>query len=246
MRQRIEYLDGLRGVAIALVVLFHAYARWPEHVPYGDRYASVWGYGFLGVELFFLTSGFVILMTLEKCTGFKDFMVRRWKRLFPAMLVCSVVVFATAGWFSERPAGQPTWASLVPGLLFVEPLWIKWATGYTIVPLEGAFWSLYVEFKFYLIAGAVFFVWGERRLLGVLLALALLGHAVAAWGQQATPACPTCCTNCQKPHPCGIWAGSRPGLWPTGMSKPSAGFGGGPPVAWPRCVPCCWGGDHWT
>jgi len=65
-QMRIGYLDAIRGIAIWLVVLYHAYARY-EHFPYAFKYASfpLFKYGYLGVELFFLISGFVILMTLD-------------------------------------------------------------------------------------------------------------------------------------------------------------------------------------
>jgi peptidoglycan/LPS O-acetylase OafA/YrhL len=38
---RIHFLDGFRGLAILLVVIFHAYAQWPEHYPYGSDYANI-------------------------------------------------------------------------------------------------------------------------------------------------------------------------------------------------------------
>ena len=60
-------LDGLRGIAITLVVLFHIFARPQELTPWLAEYASLWPvkYGFLGVELFFLISGFLIAKPLE-------------------------------------------------------------------------------------------------------------------------------------------------------------------------------------
>jgi peptidoglycan/LPS O-acetylase OafA/YrhL len=157
--KRIDFLDGLRGVAIVLVVLFHAYSRWPSIVPYGDKFASfpVFKNGYLGVQLFFLISGFVILMSLEKNTSFFTFLYKRWLRLFPAMLIATVLVFATAAFLYERPAGQPSLSAVIPGLLFLEPDWIKLATGFQIEPLEGAFWSLFVEVKFYFIFGFLYF-----------------------------------------------------------------------------------------
>jgi len=53
---RVDYLDGLRGLAILLVIGFHAYSAYPTIVPYGDQYLDVpiFKYGWLGVELFFL------------------------------------------------------------------------------------------------------------------------------------------------------------------------------------------------
>ncbi|NRB64450.1 MAG: acyltransferase family protein, partial [Saprospiraceae bacterium] len=59
MQSRLNFLDGLRGVAILLVIAFHAYSRWPHFVPYGDAYQNfpLFKLGWGGVELFFLISG---------------------------------------------------------------------------------------------------------------------------------------------------------------------------------------------
>jgi peptidoglycan/LPS O-acetylase OafA/YrhL len=180
--ERIAYLDGHRGVAILLVALYHAYARWPTYVPYGTRFSDfpIFKYGNLGVELFFLLSGFVILMTLEKCATPLAFMVRRWLRLFPAMLICSFFVFFTASFFPERPGGAPTWESLLPGLTFVDHSWWRVMLGRPIGSIEGAFWSLYVEFKFYVFAAVVYYWRGRNVLIGALLLLFLVASAIRA------------------------------------------------------------------
>ena len=166
-----------------MVIGFHAYARWPNLVPYGNQYESLFSMGWLGVQLFFLISGFVILMTLEKCQDFKGFIFRRWLRLFPAMLFCSIIIFVSAEFFHERPAGPPSLISLAPGFLFIEPSWLKAVTGQPINPLEGAFWSLYVEAKFYFIAGILYFSRGHLRMLRVLLSLSVIGFALQYLGE---------------------------------------------------------------
>jgi peptidoglycan/LPS O-acetylase OafA/YrhL len=167
---RIKYLDGLRGVAILLVLFFHAYSRWPDVVPYADTYATfpLFKLGWLGVQLFFLVSGFVIFLTLDKTKAFSEFIYKRWLRLFPAMLVASLIIFATAQFFYERPAGEPNALNLLPGLTFVEPDWWGKILGMEISSLEGAFWSLYVEFKFYIIAGIIYFLCGRQFLVPAL------------------------------------------------------------------------------
>ena len=177
MQNRIKYLDGQRGLAILLVLFFHAYARWPAIVPYKATYAEfpLFAYGWLGVELFFLISGFVILMTLEKCASIRDFLYRRWLRLFPAMLICSLIIFATAQFFPERPIGAPTWVSLIPGLTFTEPTWWSTVIRHPVSPLEGAFWSLFVEVKFYVFAALVYFWRGRHALIAGLI----IGYLVA-------------------------------------------------------------------
>jgi peptidoglycan/LPS O-acetylase OafA/YrhL len=170
---RIEFIDGLRGIAIGLVVLFHAFARWPDIVPYGNEFGSfpLLLYGWLGVQLFFMISGFVILMTLNKSVKFSEFILRRWLRLFPAMLICSIVVFGTASYFYERPAGVPVVSDLLPGLTFISPSWWGWLFGSTQGHLEGGFWSLYVEIQFYFLIGTLYFLFGECRSLAILTML---------------------------------------------------------------------------
>lgn len=92
-RGRIEYLDGLRGIAIIAVVMFHGYVAFPDTLPFGDRFAVIpLRLGWQGVQLFFLISGFVILMSLEACNDVASFVARRWLRLFPAMLICSCFI----------------------------------------------------------------------------------------------------------------------------------------------------------
>ncbi len=176
MNKRIAYLDGHRGLAILMVVFYHAYARWWEVVPYGTKYSDrfpIVHFGVFGVQLFFLISGFVILMTLEKCTGAREFLARRWLRLFPAMLLCSILIFATAGFFHERPSGKPTWLSLVPGLTFVDLSWWSVIPGFSASPLEVSFWSLYAEFKFYVFSALIYFWKGRKGLfLGLTMAFA--------------------------------------------------------------------------
>lgn len=177
--ERIGYLDGHRGIAILLVIFFHAFSRWTELVPYTDTYAQfpLFKFGFLGVQLFFLLSGFVILMTLEKCTDFKGFLYSRWLRLFPAMLICSVIIFFSSDFFFERPGGPPAAKDLLPGLIFIEPYILSKLIG-SVQSLEGTFWSLYVEFKFYIIAAFLYFLIGSRKLVMSLFILFLLGHAL--------------------------------------------------------------------
>ncbi len=175
MKDRIAFLDGHRGLAILLVFGFHAFSRWPTRIPNGDccAHVPVFHFGWLGVELFFLLSGFVILMTLDRCERASVFFLRRWLRLFPAMLACSLIIFCTASFFHERPAGAPGVDSLVPGLLFMDLTWVQRFLRHPIAPLEGSFWSLYVEVKFYVFAALVYFRFGRTALLKSLVGVAV-------------------------------------------------------------------------
>ena len=169
---RILHLDGLRGIAIILVVLFHAYVGWPSQVPYGNTYAdvTVFKLGWLGVELFFLVSGFVISITLEKTESFSVFIYKRWLRLFPAMLIATVLIYATLAIFHERPDGvPPSLLSALPGLTLMN--WWPKLLNIEVPQLEVAFWTLYIEFKFYVVAGLTYYFLGKNRLTPALVFL---------------------------------------------------------------------------
>src|ERR1044071_1527464 len=106
---RLAALDGLRALAIAWVILFHYAYFWTPAgaaplVPYGDAYAWVpfAAVGFLGVHLFFMISGFVILLTLEQTSDFKEFMVRRVVRLWPALFLLGSVTFVVVSVFGPE------------------------------------------------------------------------------------------------------------------------------------------------
>ncbi len=167
-------MDGLRGVAILMVIFYHAYARWPNSVPYGNQYSEIMfiKYGWLGVELFFMISGFVILMTLEKCTNLFQFIYRRWLRLFPAMFIVSMLVFSTARLlFVERPDGIPELRDLLPGLTFIDTDFFTRTFHSHWGVLEGVFWTLFIEVQFYFIFGIIYFTFGVDAAIAALIGL---------------------------------------------------------------------------
>jgi peptidoglycan/LPS O-acetylase OafA/YrhL len=171
---RLAALDGLRALAIGWVILFHYAYFWTSAgavplVPYGDAYAWVpfAAVGYLGVHLFFMISGFVILLTLEQTRGFKEFMLRRAVRLWPALVILGSVTFLIVSAFGPEQLRVGWWEyalsllTLPPnhvGMFFGAGHW-KW--------LDGAYWSLWVEVKFYCVIGAMFF--------------ALRSNAIRAW-----------------------------------------------------------------
>lgn len=169
---RIAYLDGLRGAAIIFVVLFHAYFRWNVIEPF-EQPATIsdpLSYGWLGVELFFAISGFVIYMTLLNARNIMSFAISRYLRLAPAMIVASVVIYLSSFAIAERPEGPLQLVDFLPSLTFLDPRLLSEVTGLSVQSLDGAFWSLYVEVKFYAAAALLFFVCRDRNLNGIYLA----------------------------------------------------------------------------
>jgi peptidoglycan/LPS O-acetylase OafA/YrhL len=167
---RLFYLDGLRGIAILLVVLYHAYADWGLYMPYHLQYAGTlfFQYGHYGVQLFFMISGFVIALTLENCNGLGEFIYRRWLRLFPAMFIATLLIVLTAPLLSARPH-LLILKDALPGLLFIDPDLINALFNFKVNSLEIPFWTLYIEFKFYALAGLLYFAFGIKKMILVIV-----------------------------------------------------------------------------
>jgi peptidoglycan/LPS O-acetylase OafA/YrhL len=173
---RLLFMDGLRGIAIMLVFLYHGFSDlWENFTPYGDKFNHffLFRYGEYGVPLFFLISGFVITLTLEKCQSFGGFMLRRWLRLFPAMLIATVIIFIMSHFINQRPYGPPILQDAISGLLFIQPELIDLLVGRNQRMLEPSFWSLFVEMKFYFVSGFLYFAFGRKRMIVVLICMYL-------------------------------------------------------------------------
>ncbi|MDY7090419.1 MAG: acyltransferase [Actinomycetota bacterium] len=155
-RPRLAAIDGLRLLAALAVLAFHYTVAWridgervPEHFLPTTVHVTV--YGFLGVELFFLISGFVIGMSSWGRT-LGQFFVSRVSRLFPAFWVAVVLTGVVAMAYPLRggvtDGGRPSLIDILVNLTMLpQPL------GHD--PVDGVYWTLLVELKFYLIMALV-------------------------------------------------------------------------------------------
>lgn len=147
---RLQGLDALRGMAALAVVLYHYTFGYTQvvgkHMPGLDLIATD---GHLGVNLFFIISGFVIFMTLERSAKAADFSVSRFARLWPPYLVC-------AGFTSLLIAVldfNPNHLTLGDALLNV--LMLNKVLGN--VSIDPSYWTLTYEVLFYAGAAMIFF-----------------------------------------------------------------------------------------
>lgn len=171
-QNRIDYLDGMRGLAILAVIAYHYFAQ-IDGVAISDFYNlhTPLYYGYLSVPLFFVISGYVIFMTLDKTPDLLGFLVRRWIRLFPAMLIASLAIPAIAYVFPYRFGGMPQLIDLVPGLTFLGSNIVSALTGMPTEGLEGGFWTVYVEVRFYVMFGIFYYVLGKKKAFYAMTAL---------------------------------------------------------------------------
>jgi peptidoglycan/LPS O-acetylase OafA/YrhL len=179
--QRSRELDAVRGIAALMVVLFHYTVRYAAL--YGDTSAPFHAtFGFLGVQVFFGVSGFVILMTLERCKTPSDFVIARASRLYPAYWTALLATFAVLVLFPL--AGRMP--SLQQGLVNLTML----QEFFNVPHVDGVYWSLEVELVFYawmLVIFAAGWMRHARRLLGLWLVLSIATLLAALLLRRSVP-----------------------------------------------------------
>lgn len=167
-------IDLLRGVACLSVVMFHFISRgvdsrWIPQAPL-PVLEPLARYGYLGVHLFFMISGYVILLSAHGRSP-RAFVASRVSRLYPALWAGATVTMLVTFWH-----GDPRFAVS----------WNDWFWNMTLVPqyvganfVDGAYWSLAVELQFYVVVWLALIARLEARLDQLLWAWLLLSLADA-------------------------------------------------------------------
>ena len=137
-------LDGVRGLAILWVVLYHCNPRLKGTWIY---YGSIWGWA--GVILFFSLSGFLItsilLTTRDKPRYFHNFHARRALRIWPLYILLLVVVYLNAPWFIGPSVMEAIKAAPWLAYLFL----VQNLFHLTLPPAIGPTWALCIEEQYY-------------------------------------------------------------------------------------------------
>ncbi len=179
--QRLASLDALRGVAALIVVLFH-------YLPYYDK---LFGHGFelpsllnstlsfgrYGVHLFFILSGFVIFMTLERTSRAGWFGLARAFRLLPALWAAIALTFVSVHLLGPESRAVSLETALLNTTLLHEYLGKQ--------HVDGAYWSLVVEVTFYSWMALLFFnlrSWPQLR--AALTAWLVISYLGVLWWKQ--------------------------------------------------------------
>jgi len=143
--KRFYELDYLRGIAALSVVLFHFTYGYDYGLGIINSNKFYFTYGKLGVNLFFMISGYVIFMTLNNVQQPLDFIVSRFARLYPAYW-CAIIFSIIFVNIFDNPFEYEK-VSIKQILLNFTMLqhWFK------VKDIDGAYWTLSVELTFYII-----------------------------------------------------------------------------------------------
>lgn len=138
---RLLEIDALRGLAAMAVVLFHFTRRFVELFAPAQPPSLIATHGDQGVNLFFIISGFVIFMTLERTRRPMDFVVSRFSRLFPTYW-CAIALTFTLTHLLALPIKTVTLPQALANIIMIHGL-------FRIPNVDGVYWTLQIELLFY-------------------------------------------------------------------------------------------------
>ncbi|HJP63197.1 MAG TPA: acyltransferase [Mucilaginibacter sp.] len=143
---RIKHIDALRGIAAIIITFFHLSGSSGLSM----NFASYGKYGYLGVEIFFVISGFILPYSMHK-TGydidnFGRFILKRIIRIYPAYLVAILVGIALPLLTGRVVVSM---SAILSHVLFLNSiLGLDW--------ISPVFWTLAIEFQFYILIGLLY------------------------------------------------------------------------------------------
>jgi peptidoglycan/LPS O-acetylase OafA/YrhL len=182
--KRIPELDGLRGIAISLVLFGHYFVNPWRTIPgsYGAYLQSALRLTGIGVDLFFVLSGFLIggILLDKRSSGnyFRAFYARRFFRIFPlyysvlcAFLLVAIFLPHLSDWLLKDSV--PTWSYFA----YIQN-YLMGARGHFGPNFLGITWSLAIEEQFYLTLPLLVWLLKPRYLGGLLIAYVIAGPVI--------------------------------------------------------------------
>ena len=145
-------LTGLRGIAACWVFFFHVweFSGSPTLMISILDFTPIARYGFMGVDLFFVLSGFLLSLPFLRADAshrpmprLSRFWMRRCRRVLPAYYVQLAIIVATLWWFGNSTALSPF--NLASHALLIQNLFAG------IVPLNAVYWTMPIEWDFYIV-----------------------------------------------------------------------------------------------
>ena len=160
-KNRLQALDALRGIAALGVVLFHYFPYYNELYGHAFTPPDVLEFGRYGVHLFFMLSGFVIFMTLERTQHAGKFGLARAFRLLPALWVGIILTFMAVHLLGPPDRTVPLSSALMNFTLL--------HSYFNHAHVDGAYWSLVIEVTFYVWMALLFYTLKSWQLLRIVL-----------------------------------------------------------------------------
>lgn len=148
-KNRFVVIDGLRGVAAVIVMLFHYLFMFHDQFGYNIDPIIQFRYGFYGVQLFFMISGFVVYFSIINSRSIGDFILKRFIRLFPTYWLCLVITYMFVSAYSLSEESSPNLKDAIINLSMLQGI-------FNIKHIDPSYWSLQIELFFYFVIILIF------------------------------------------------------------------------------------------
>lgn len=141
IKSRLEEVDGLRGIAALVVLVFHYLFLYNNLYGHGLSVPEIIRYGQYGVHLFFMISGFVIFWTISNSAKPLDFVWSRFSRLYPVFWVSVILTFTIVS-LNGLPGREADFLSFLVNLTMLHEY-------FGVGNVDGVYWTLTLELAFY-------------------------------------------------------------------------------------------------
>lgn len=170
---RIKELDAFRGLAALSVVLYHYTSIYSKNFDIASP--LYFAYGWLGVPFFFILSGFVITLTIERCDSGWQFLKKRFVRLYPTFWICVLITLGIIA-ITKSQSVHPMFDRPTIDILFNFTMFHEL---FKFHHVDGAYWSLLPELLFYLLMAFLFIIKKTEKVLlynGILLGICFIHY----------------------------------------------------------------------
>lgn len=171
-KKQLPQIIFLRGLAALMVCFFHLYCGNINLFRGGGFFKSIFSYGYLGVPIFFMISGFIICYSLPvnyKLAQSKTFFLKRIVRIEPPYIasILLVILLNYIGSFYSHVPLQFSWVDFLCHFAYLNNFGI--GTYYNVV-----YWTLGIEFQFYILIGLLFSLVSRSKTSLIIFMVALL------------------------------------------------------------------------
>ncbi|MBI3573829.1 acyltransferase [Candidatus Kaiserbacteria bacterium] len=175
-KKREDSIDLIRALSIIGVLVWHYTTHLPDHYLNWTYKGITLPYGYIGVQAFFIVSGYCIYLTITHSKSLSDFFAKRISRLWPALIVAATVTYIFVHIFG-LPGRAVNTLKYISNLLFLNVISERY--------VDSVYWTITTEVKFYLWFGLFYFLdkthiarwWSAFSL--VSLAVGILGLSVS-------------------------------------------------------------------
>jgi peptidoglycan/LPS O-acetylase OafA/YrhL len=162
---RIQELDALRGIAALVVLIFHFSLLSPDLLKFTK-------FGVTGVDLFFIISGFVITMSLDRIQFGYQFVINRFSRLYPTYWTAVIFTFGIICLNKYCFGANPQTPLPTHDFLYNLTMFQYY---FGIADLDGPYWTMIIEMLFYLVMLYLFLTKSLKSAAAIFIPLVLLG-----------------------------------------------------------------------